>query len=62
MFYICFLRLTDINANFQFCKNDISKGHVCPAYNFGGCRIQRSWIQCGQCPVTYKSSESYKCK
>ena len=54
--------LTDIFAYFQFCKNDISKGHGCPAYSFRGSRIQRIRIQCRDCPVTYNSSESYKCK
>ena len=62
LFYICYLWLTDIYANFQFCKNDISKGHICPEYNVGGCRIQRSKEPCIACPVSYNSSKSYLCK
>ena len=31
-------------------------------YNVGGKRIQRSKQNCSKCPVTYNSSESYKCK
>ena len=31
-------------------------------YNVGGQRIQRSKQNCNQCPVTYNSSDSYKCE
>ncbi|XP_078333757.1 uncharacterized protein LOC111101739 isoform X2 [Crassostrea virginica] len=34
-------------------------GKVCPEYNVGGCRIQRSKENCSECPVSYNSSESY---
>nr|XP_022286559.1 uncharacterized protein LOC111099537 isoform X2 [Crassostrea virginica] len=34
-------------------------GNVCPEYNVGGCRIQRSLENCSECPVSYSSSRSY---
>nr|XP_022289671.1 uncharacterized protein LOC111101463 [Crassostrea virginica] len=48
------------NETVEVCASAIRIiGNVCPEYNVGGCRIQRSKEPCGACPVSYNSSNSY---
>ncbi|XP_022289671.2 uncharacterized protein LOC111101463 [Crassostrea virginica] len=48
------------NETVELCASAIRIiGHVCPEYNVGGCRIQRSKEPCSACPVSYSSSNSY---